>query len=302
MKLSIITSMYKSERFVEAFHAAMSAFGQQVSNNIEFIFVDDGSPDQSIRIVEDLIKVDPRVRLIQLSRNFGHSEAMLAGMSKARGDLIFTSDIDLEDPPELLTQFHDLMKADPSLASAYAFMSSRQGTFLERAMGGVFYKGMRLLSKDPIPHQTWSRLMTRQYLDSVLQYVEYHLYWSGLFHVVGFKQVGVPVLRKKTGVTSYNYAKKFDLALSALTSFSAGPLYFIFLMGLCTCAVSFLAALYLVWIRLTGHLVPGWASIIVSVLLMGGVTNLSIGLIGFYVGRIFIQSKNRPRFFIAREL
>lgn len=302
MKLSVVTSMYKSEAFVKGFHAAMSKIAEQVTDDVEFIFVDDGSPDRSTAIVEELIRIDPRVRLIQFSRNFGHSPAMLAGMSKARGDLIFTADIDLEDPPELLARFHELMTADPTIQSVYGFMSRRQGTLFERVSGKVFYTGMRLLSQDPIPHQTWSRLMTRQYLDSVLEYTEYHLYWSGIFHVVGFRQVGVPVVRSKTGVTSYNYAKKFDLALSALTSFSTGPLYLIFLIGLCTCIVSFMGAIYLIWVRLTGHLVPGWASIIVSVLLMGGLTNLSIGLIGFYVGRIFIQSKNRPRYFIAREL
>jgi putative glycosyltransferase len=302
MKLSIVTSMFKSEAFVKGFHEAMSRFAEQITDDVEFIFVDDGSPDRSAKLVEELIALDPRVRLIQFSRNFGHSPAMLAGMSKARGDLIFTADIDLEDPPELLAQFHERMAADPTIDSVYAYMSRRQGRFSERVAGRIFYSGMRLLAQDPIPHQTWSRLMTRQYLDSALEYTEYHLFWSGIFHVVGFKQVGVPVVRTKTGVTSYNYAKKFELALSAMTSFSAGPLYLIFLMGLFTCIVSFLGALYLIWIRLTGQLVPGWASIVVSVLLMGGITNLSIGLIGFYVGRIFIQSKNRPRFFIAREL
>jgi putative glycosyltransferase len=302
MKLSVVTSMYKSEAFIKGFHAAMSKIAEQVSGDVEFIFVDDGSPDRSASLVEELIRIDARVRLIQFSRNFGHSPAMLAGMSKARGDLIFTADIDLEDPPELLTQFHEVMTADPTIQSVYGFMSQRQGTLVERVSGKIFYTGMRLLSQDPIPHQTWSRLMTRQYLDAVLEYTEYHLYWSGLFHVVGFKQVGVPVVRNKTGVTSYNFVKKLDLALSALTSFSAGPLYLIFLIGLCTCIVSFLGAIYLIWRRLVGDLVPGWASIIVSVLLMGGLTNLSVGLIGFYVGRIFIQSKNRPRYFIAREL
>ncbi|MGH9421059.1 MAG: glycosyltransferase family 2 protein [Thermoanaerobaculia bacterium] len=302
MKLSVVTSMYKSEAFVSEFHAAMSRVAGLITGDVEFIFVDDGSPDRSARIVEDLIRIDPRVRLLQFSRNFGHSPAMLAGMSKARGDLVFTADIDLEDPPDLLAQFHAIMTADPAIQSVYGFMSRRQGTFLERVTGKIFYTGMRMLSRDPIPHQTWSRLMTRQFLDSLLEYTEYHLFWSGLFHVVGFKQTGVPVVRTKTGVTSYSYAGKLSLAVSALTSFSAGPLYFIFLTGLLTCVISFLLAIFLIGMRLAGHLVPGWASIIVAVLLMGGLTNLSIGLIGFYVGRIFIQSKNRPRFFIAREL
>jgi hypothetical protein len=119
---------------------------------------------------------------------------------------------------------------------------------------------------------------------------------------VGFKQLPVPVQRRKTGKTSYSYAKKIDLAFSAVTSFSIAPLKIIFLSGLFVSLASFLCGMYLVWRHFQGGLVPGWASIVLSVLFTGGITNLSIGLIGLYVGRIFIQSKQRPQFFIEEEL
>ena len=302
MKLSVVTAMYRSERFVAPFHAALTERAQELTDDYEIIFVDDGSPDGSAKAVEALTKTDPRVRLVKLSKNFGQSVAMLAGMRKAKGERVYTSDIDLEDPPELLTRFDAMMKDDPKIESVYGFMATRKGTALERWLGGIFYFLLDFLTRDRIPSQVWSRLMTRKYLDAVLSYSEYHLFWSGIFHAVGFKQVAVPVDRKKTGQTSYNYRKKIQLALSAVTSFSTGPLYLIFLIGLFVSLSSVVAAVALLVIYLRGQLVPGWASIVLSILFTGGLTNLSIGLIGIYVGRIFMQSKNRPHFFVEKEL
>ena len=303
MKLSVVTSMYKSEIFVKDFHAAISQVAASITDDLEIIFVDDGSPDRSAQAVQEIIAADPRVRLIKLSRNFGQSVAMLAGLTKARGDLIYTSDIDLEDPPELLARFHELMNADRSVQSVYGYMAQRKGALLERVLGKIFYAVLAFLAQEKIPHQVWSRLMTRRFVDSVLCFSEeYHLFWSGLFHIVGFKQLAVPVQRRKTGKTSYSYAKKIDLAFSAVTSFSMAPLEIIFLSGLLVSFASFLCGMYLIWRHFQGGLVPGWASIVLSVLFTGGITNLSIGLIGLYVGRIFIQSKRRPQFFIEEEL
>lgn len=294
--------MYRSADFVERFHADVSRVAQTITDDFEIIFVDDGSPDDSAAIVEKLIAQDKRVRLIQLSRNFGQSAAMLAGMRKAKGDFVYTSDIDLEDPPELLADFKKMMDENVRIQSVYGFMSRRQGKFLERWLGHLFYSFLSFFSREKIPEQVWARLMTRKFVDAVLSYSEYHLFWSGLFHSVGFKQVGVPVVRKKTGKTSYNYIKKLDLALSAIASFSTGPLKFIFVSGLLVAAGSFIGGLILFVWYLRGGLVPGWASIVLALLFLGGMTNLSIGLIGVYVGRIFIQAKQRPHFFIDREL
>jgi len=302
MKLSIVTAMYRSERFVANFHSELSKVASLVTNDYEIIFVDDGSPDASASTVASIIAVDPKVRLIKLSRNFGQSAAMLAGLRKARGELIYTSDIDLEDPPELLGSFAEMMREDPELNSVYGYMDRRRGTFLERWLGAAFYWLLVVLSRERIPQQVWSRLMTRKYVDAVLTFSEYHLFWSGIFQKVGFKQAAVPVTRRKTGHTSYSYAKKIDLALSAVTSFSTGPLQVIFFSGLLVSLLSFAGAVVLVCDYLRGGLVPGWASIVLSILFMGGVTNLSIGLIGVYIGRIFIQSKNRPHFLIEKEL
>lgn len=306
-KLSIVTAMYKSERFVRTFHDATLEVASGLFDDIELIFVDDRSPDGSAKVVEDLIAEDVerglrRVRLVQLSRNFGQSAAMLAGMRKATGDFIYTSDIDLEDPPELLRRFRELMQQDPRVESVYGYMAARKGTVLERWLGRVFYALLGFFSRERIPHQVWARLMSRKFLNALLEFSEYHLFWSGLFHTVGFKQEAVAVDRTKTGQTSYNYAKKIDLALSAVTSFSAGPLHFIFMLGMFVSTVSFLGAILIVIRYMMGGVVPGWVTIVISILFTGGMTNLSIGLIGVYVGRIFVQSKRRPHYFIDREL
>lgn len=294
--------MYKSEAYVRPFHAALTEICAKLSDDYEIIFVDDRSPDGSAAVVEEIIAKDEHVRLIQLSRNFGQSAAMLAGLRKSRGDYTYTSDIDLEDPPELLPQFYEMMKEDPRTESVFGYMAERKGTFLERTLGRIFYGVLSTLSSEKIPSQVWSRLMTRKYLDALLELSEYHLFWSGLLHTVGFKQQSVPVDRKKTGKTSYNYAKKFTLALNAITSFSDGPLRFIFVAGFTVSMLAFLGALILFVQYLRGGLVPGWASIVMSVLFMGGMTNLSIGLVGIYVGRVFVQTKRRPHYFIDREL
>ncbi|HSO32067.1 MAG TPA: glycosyltransferase, partial [Labilithrix sp.] len=126
MKLSVVTAMYKSERFVGPFHTALTEKAKELTEDYEIIFVDDGSPDGSARAVEELTRSDPRVRLVKLSRNFGQSVAMLAGMRKAKGEHVYTSDIDLEDPPELLTRFDAMMKDDPDLQSIYGFMATRK--------------------------------------------------------------------------------------------------------------------------------------------------------------------------------
>jgi putative glycosyltransferase len=302
MKLSIVTSMYKSEEYVREFYSAICDVVRTITDDFEIIYVDDGSPDKSSAIVAELHASDPRVRLIKLSRNCGQSIAMLAGMRKALGDCVYTSDIDLEDPPTLLAEFDAMIAADPELQSVYGYMNQRQGRFLERWFGRAFYMCLGFLSRERIPAQVWARLMTRKFLDALLSYTEYHLFWSGLFYSVGFKQIGVPVVRRKSRRTSYSYAKKIDLALSAVTSFSVGPLHLIFMSGLLVSMLSLVGAVLLLWRYLGGEVVPGWTSIVISVLFTGGVTNLSIGLIGIYIGRIFIQSKNRPQFFIEKEL
>lgn len=310
MKLSVVTAMYKSAAFVRPFYEAVSDVAKKLvgpDGDWEIVFVDDRSPDDSAEIVEKLIgerggSTSGHVRLIQLSRNFGQSAAMLAGLRRATGDYVYTSDIDLEDPIDLLPKFYEMMKADPRTESVYGFMSKRKGTLGERVLGAIFYKILSSLSREKIPDQVWARLMTRKFVDALLSFSEYHLFWSGLLHTVGFKQQRVPVDRKKTGKTSYNLTRRMQLALTAITSFSSGPLYFVFLMGFAVSVLSVLGMLALLVQHLRGGIVPGWGSIVCAVLFMGGVTNLSIGLIGIYVGRIFVQTKGRPHFVIDREL
>jgi putative glycosyltransferase len=301
MRLSIVTSMYRSERYVEAFYEAYSRCAGRITDEFELIFVDDGSPDDSAARVEDIARKDARVRLVRLSRNFGQSAAMCAGLTKARGELVFTADVDLEDSPELLPRFCDLMARNPGLQSVYAFMPKRQGGLGERLAGALFYSLLNAISRDRIQPQLWSRLMTRKFVDALLEYPEYHLFWSGLFQAVGFQQLAVPAERSKTGRTSYTFLRRFELAVDALTSFTDRPLQLIFLAGL---AISLLSAGCGVWLvirRLTGDLVSGWASIMISIWFFGGAITALIGLVGLYVGKTFVQAKHRPRFIIDRE-
>jgi putative glycosyltransferase len=295
MKLSIVATLYQSSSFLQAFYERALATAGPLFEEIEFIFVVDGSPDDSLRAAQAIQERDGRVTIIDLSRNFGHHRAMMTGLGHTRGDRVFLIDTDLEEDPSWLQLFWERMQAENS-DLVFGVQKRRKGNSLERWTGALFYRLFNLLSDAPVPpNPTTARLMTRRFVDALLLHQERELFLSGLCTITGFQQTAVPVVKQSKGSTTYSLRRRLTLAVHAITSFSEKPLVAIFYVGL---LISFFAAgmilRFLYGVYYHGVSVIGWASLIVSIWFLGGLVILFLGILGIYVARIFIEAKNRP--------
>lgn len=301
-KITVLTTLYGSERYVRPLYERTKDVLGRLTDSYEFVFVDDGSPDHSKAEVLKLIEQDKNVRLIELSRNFGHHKAVMAGLEYVTGDLVFLFDSDLEEDPELLERFYRLMEQDPELDVVYAYMEQRKGALLERLPGSLFYWLINRMADIEVPKNMMAaRLMRRQYVDSLVRFRESHVFLGGIMTLAGFKQLGVPATKGSKGSTTYTWRRKFTQALDALVSFTNKPLTFVAAVGIAISFVSFLVALYLA-ARLVfyGDNIEGWAVVLASLWFLGGLIISSIGLVGFYVGRVFLQVKMRPNAIIKK--
>jgi putative glycosyltransferase len=303
MKLSIVTTLFRSAAFVEEFHRRITAAAAAITEDFEIIMVDDGSPDDSLAIARRIVDRDPRLRVVELSRNFGHHAAMMTGLDLAAGDLVFLIDSDLEEPPELLSQFHEtLKKADGKLDVVYGCQEERQGSFLKKYGGSVSWRLIDFFLPFHVPqnHST-VRLMTRDYTRALVAHRERKTAIGGLWVLTGFKQQAFLFQKGARKVSSYSFGRRFGMLLESVTSFSEVPLLFILYLGLFMFASSTLFVALLIARRLLGTVGDGWTSVMVSIWFFGGLTILSIGIVGLYIARIFLETKNRP-YTIVRKI
>jgi putative glycosyltransferase len=293
--VSIVTTLYRSERFLDEFHRRATAAVRQLADSYEIVLVNDGSPDHSLERAIDLHRRDPRVKVVDLSRNFGHHKAMMTGLAHARGRRVFLIDCDLEEAPELLGEFHRRLEAD-RVDVVYGIQARRKGGAFERWSGNLFFGLVNRLSSHPLPaNLSTVRLMSRRYVDNLVAHRESEMVIAGLWVITGFEQVGVPIDKGSRPTTSYGLAKRIGHLVNAVTSFSDRPLVLVFYLGLGIMFLSGSAALYLIVKRLFfGVLLAGWPSLIVSVWLLGGMTLFSIGIVGIYVAKVFMETKRRP--------
>jgi putative glycosyltransferase len=295
MDLSIVTTLYYSAPYLEEFYARVCAAAQGVASNFEIILVNDGSPDGSLQIAISLHRKDKRVKVIDLSRNFGHHKAMMTGLAHACGELVFLVDCDLEEEPELLETFYRKLKATEADV-VFGVQQKRRGGLFERVSGSIFFKLFNFLSTHPIPQNViTARLMTRQYVRALVQHRERETMIGGLWTLTGFDQVSVPVQKHLKTSSTYDFRRRVSQLVNAVTSFSSKPLDMIFYLGCAILLVSIIAAVDLIIRKLFfGALLQGWASLIVSVWLLGGLTIFCLGVIGIYLSKIFIEVKQRP--------
>ncbi len=300
MKLSIVTSLYCSAAHVAEFHRRVRAAAAAVTPDFEIVLVDDGSPDDSLTLALGLCARDPQVRVVELTRNFGHHQALLAGLAASKGDHVFLIDSDLEEAPELLGTFWAAMSADPRLDVVYGVQERRKGGLFERLSGRMFYAVFDFLSNTDYPHDTLTaRLMTRHYVDSVLQYPEREMDLWCLFSLAGYRQKGIAAVKLSKGTSTYSLGRRIAIAVQTITSFSNRPLVHIFFAGLAVTLVSMLWIAYLLVNRLVYDNVPeGWTSILASVWLLGGLILFSLGIIGIYLSKMFLEVKGRPRYIV----
>lgn len=300
MKISAVATLYKSAPYIREFVAQMRAELQKASDDYELILVDDGSPDDSLDTALALRETEPRLKVIELSRNFGHHKAMMTGLQHATGDLVFLIDVDLEEPPELLGKFLAALRAE-ELDVVYGFQNTRKGGLFERTGGRLAWKLLDLVLPVKIPHNhSTVRLMTRDYVQALLQHKERMTAIGGLWVLTGFRQKGVGFDKGGRNVTSYTLSRRLVMLLDSITSFSELPLFLIFYMGCAVLLGSVILGVYLVVRRLTGQVAPGWASTMLAAAFFGGLSVFSTGIVGLYVSRIFIETKARPYTLIRR--
>lgn len=299
-KLSIVATLYNTSPYFEEFYKRITNVAKNLYyEDYEVILVDDGSSDNSLSLAKDTIKHSKNTKVLELSRNFGHHQAMYAGLKESKGDFIFLIDSDLEEQPEWLYEFKRKMESE-NADVIFGQQIQRKGSFCEKLSGLIWYKVFNLITgiNHPI-NITTARLMNRNYLNAFLQFSEKELVISCLWLITGFKQIPHSVDKKWKKSSSYTFPKKLSHCFNALTSFSERPLYFTFISGLIISLFSFIFTLYLIVNKLFfSNSLDGWVSIMSSIWLICGLLISCIGLIGIYIAKTFIETKNRPLFLI----
>jgi len=270
----------------------------------EIIFVDDGSQDGSYSLLQSLAEKDPGVRVIRLSRNFGHQLAITAGMDYCMGDIVVVMDGDLQDPPELIPKL--IEKWDEGFDVVYAVRKKRKGeAFLKLFTAFFYYRIFRWITKVQIPSDTGDfRLMSQRALGELRKLRERHRLIRGMVSWVGFRQTGIEYERDRryAGKSKFSWIKMAQFGLDGITSFSNVPLRIATYLGFIVSFFSLIKIVELVYSYYYKSLVPGWASIMVAVLFLGGVQLITIGIIGEYIGRIHEEVKNRPLYLIEETI
>jgi glycosyltransferase involved in cell wall biosynthesis len=298
--LSVVAPMFDEEATAEAFYERTIAALQGIP--FELVLVDDGSRDGTGEILDRLAAADPRVRVVFLSRNFGHQTAITAGLDHALGDAVVMIDSDLQDPPEVIPKLIEQWRAGADVV--YAVRSTRAGeTRFKLVTARWFYRLMNRLS--PIELQEDSgdfRLMSRRALDALLAMRERSRYLRGMTVWVGFTQAAVPYERdaRHAGETKYTLRRMLRFSLDAVASLSNVPLQIATVLGFLCAFVAFLAIPVVVVLKIAGSYLPGFSTITIVVLLLGGLNLIAVGIIGEYVGRIYDEVKRRP-LYLVRE-
>lgn len=301
--LSLVVPMYNEEENIDIFYKKITEVMKKNQYLYEIICINDGSKDGTLSKLTTLSQMDTRIKVIDLSRNFGKEIAMSAGLKYSSGDAVIPIDADLQDPPELIPLLVE--KWFEGYDVVYATRERRDGeTVLKKATAHMFYRFIQKITKIDIPADTGDfRLMSRQVVDEINRLPEQHRFMKGLFSWVGFKQTSISYQRdpRFAGKTSFNYWKLWNFAIEGITSFSFAPLQIAMYLGFLVSGFSLLYAVYLIFQTLLfGNLVPGYPSLMVAILFFGGVQLITLGIIGEYVGRIYNETKRRP-LYIVRE-
>ena len=303
MKLSIVTTLYKSELYIKEFYKRATVAAEKlVGQDYEIIMVNDGSPDASLGHAVNLAKNDSHILVIDLSRNFGHHKAMMTGLAHAAGEVVFLIDSDLEEDPEWLLSFSTQMQG-AGCDVVYGVQQRRKGGYFEQMSGKWFYWVFNLLTRIKlVPNMSTVRLMTHRYVVSLLQHQEREIFIPGLWQITGFEQQIQLIKKHSTSETTYTWRHKISLLMNAVTSFSNTPLIAIFYIGIIILCFSGGYTGFLIFNRLFFHkILTGWTSVMVSIWLLSGLIISFIGIIGIYLSKMFLEIKQRP-YTIIRQI
>lgn len=276
----------------------------ELFENYEVIFVDDGSSDDTASVVRQLAAGDSHLRLIQLSRNFGHQAALKAGIDQARGDCIVSLDADLQHPPELIPSLVDRWLEGYDVVTTHR-LDTRGEPILKRLFSRLFYRLIRFLSDIDLPPGSADfRLIDRSVTEVLRHMHERDIFLRGLISWAGFRQTSLDYTASErfTGTSKYNFRKMTRLALAGITSFSIKPLRLSIVLGLFIALLAVMYGFYILYIYLyTDRAIPGWASTTGSILLMGSIQLIVLGILGEYLGKLFMENKRRPPYIIRTE-
>ena len=303
--LSIVAPVYNEEVILPELYHRVTAVMEEVGEPYELVLVNDGSRDRSLEIMRELHDQDPRVKVVNFSRNFGHQVAITAGADYARGDAVIIIDSDLQDPPEAIL---DLVKRwREGYEVVYAVRAEREGeTWFKEFTASLFYRLIAGITNVDIPLDTGDfRLMDQRVVEAMKQMREQHRFMRGLSSWVGFKQTGVEYVRRQryAGETKYPFRKMLKFAIDGITSFSYLPLQLATYFGFFIAALSLVGIVMAIILRLSGSTAfYGQASTLVAVLFLGGVQLIFLGIIGEYLGRIYDEVKGRPLYIVAEAL
>jgi glycosyltransferase involved in cell wall biosynthesis len=302
-KLSVVIPCYNEEACLEMLHARVSGAARAaVGESYEIVLINDGSRDESWPIMQKISAGDPHLVAINLSRNHGHQLALTAGLDLCAGEQILIIDADLQDPPELLTEMRATMAAEGADV-VYAVRRKRDGESLFKlATAAAFYRVLDRVTDTPIPLDTGDfRLMTRRALDAFLALPEQARFIRGMVAWIGFRQVPFLYDRQErhAGESKYPLSKMIRFALDAVTGFSTAPLRFASHAGLALTGLAVLLLLYIGFAWMSGRVIQGWTSLMVVVVLLGAVQMFVLGMIGEYLGRLYVESKRRPLYLVA---
>jgi len=297
MKISVVFPLYKSAPYIEELHrrcvATIHSIGEDFEH--EIVFVNDGSPDEDVEIAKRVAMRDPGVVVIDLARNHGQHRAIMVGLEAASGDLVFVLDSDLEDEPEWLIRFYEEM-VKSGCDVVYGVQSHKKRGPVYRIGRGLFFRAMRLLSGAKFrEHALNARLMSRRYVDAVVQFKEREVFIDGIFEMCGFSQMPVSVVKYDRSPTNYTLPRLLSMTINAITSFSTRPLIGIAIVGMAVCALAFAYTAVIVFQKLMfGGPVEGWSSIMAAILIVGGANIFSSGIIAVYLAKVFYEVKQRP--------
>lgn len=304
-QLSIIVPCYNEQEVIDVTHDRLTTVLDQMGLSYEIIYVDDGSGDQTAVLLKGIQERSAHVRVIRLSRNFGHQIAVTAGLDYAEGDAVVLIDADLQDPPEVIPRMVDKWREGYEVV--YGQRTSREGeSAFKLSTARMFYRLINRLSEVPLPLDTGDfRLIDRRAVLAMRCMTERHRLLRAMTSWVGFRQVALPYERAKrfAGVSKYPLRKMLALALDGVVSFSTVPLRMVTFAGVAMFVLSCIAIAYAVFMRLlTNDWVPGWTILFISSLMIGGLQFIFLGIIGEYIGRIYGEAKARPLFFVLEVL
>ena len=306
MTISIIVPCFNEEETIPLFYAEMEKIKSQIDDNFEYIFVNDGSKDRTLQVLRDLNQVDKSVHYLSFSRNFGKEAALYAGLKHATGDLVTVMDADLQDPPELLLTMKSMLEKNPDLDCVGTRRTTRDGEPPIRSFfAKMFYKLINRISQvEMVDGARDFRLMRRQMVDAILEVSEYNRFSKGIFAWVGFKTEYLEYknVERVAGKTSWSFWQLLNYSLEGIVNFSDAPLTIAFLGGVVACLLAFfLIMIVIIRTLIFGDPTSGWPSMVSIILFLGGFQLLTIGILGKYIGKIFIETKKRPIYVVKEK-